>query len=188
MKLSAARAALFVVDIQERLVPAMPDEAMQRVVKHGQILIQAARVLGLPIVVSQQYPKGLGATIAPIEEALASSGGAATVHRFDKLEFSAARAPGFLALAPKLGRDQWIVCGMETHVCVLQSALELAAAGYETHVVADAASSRRVESHRIALERLRSSGITIVTTEMVVFEWLRRAGTAEFRDLLTLIK
>jgi len=188
VKLSAARAALFVVDIQERLVPAMPDEAMQRVVKHGQILIQAARVLGLPIVVSQQYPKGLGATIAPIEEALASSGGAATVHRFDKLEFSAARAPGFLALAPKLGRDQWIVCGMETHVCVYQTARDLVARGHATHVVSDAVCSRADANWRIGLELATRAGAIATATEVVVFDLLERAGTEAFKTLSKAIK
>ena len=185
MKLSAARAALFVVDIQERLVPAMAPEAIARVVKETQILIQAARVLELPIVVSQQYPKGLGATIAPIEEALA---GAANVHRFDKLEFSAAIAPGFLALAPKLGRDQWIVCGMETHVCVYQTVRDLVARGHATHVVSDAVCSRTDANWRIGLDLASRAGAIPTSTEVVVFDLLERAGSERFKTLSRAIK
>src|SRR5690242_11534336 len=111
-RLYRARTALLVVDIQERLAAVMPEEAMTQTVRNTALLIAAARRLGLPIVVSQQYPKGLGPTLPAIEQALA---GADKLHRFDKLEFSA--APG----APNLGRDQWIVCGMEAHVCVFQT-------------------------------------------------------------------
>jgi len=138
--LSRRRAALLVVDIQDRLLPAMPEAALADVMRNAQILIAAAAQLGLPIVVSQQYPKGLGATAQPIEDALAA---APAVHRFDKLEFSAAAAPAFAALAVPggLGRDQWIVCGMESHVCVYQTARDLVARGWDVHVCADAVSA-----------------------------------------------
>ena len=134
MQLSRTRAALLVVDIQDRLLPAMPDDIAADLIKNTKILIEAAKRLELPIVVSQQYPKGLGPTNQAIVDALANT----KHHAFDKLEFSAAAAPGFLELAPKLGRDQWIVCGMETHVCVYQTARDLVARGYAAHVCADA--------------------------------------------------
>ena len=180
MLMRAAQSFLLVVDVQEKLAPVVlaPEAAIANIAT----LIKAAQRLAIPCLACEQYPKGLGRTVAELAALLP----AGAVHA--KVHFSCYGEPGWPERVRSLGRRQAIVCGMETHVCVLQSALELAAAGYETHVVADAASSRRVESHRIALERLRSSGITIVTTEMVVFEWLRRAGTAEFRDLLTLIK
>jgi len=185
VKLVAGRAALFVVDIQERLIPAMRPDDVARVVKHTQILIQAARVLGLPIVVSQQYPKGLGATIAPIEEALA---GASDLHRFDKLEFSAALAPAFVALAPKLVRDQWIVCGMESHVCVYQTVRDLAARGLEAHVVSDAVCSRAEANWRIGLDLCARAGAVVTSTEVVVFDLLERAGSEEFKTLSKAIR
>lgn len=187
--LSRSRAALLVVDIQERLVPAMAEDIAGRVIKHSAILIDAAARLGLPIVVSQQYPKGLGATVAPIEEALAfaASSGAA-LHRFDKLEFSAAAAPAFAALAPALRRDQWIVTGMETHVCVYQTARDLAARGAAVHVVADAVCSRTKANWRIGLDLAARAGAIPTSTEVCVFDLLGRAGTDEFKALSKAIK
>jgi nicotinamidase-related amidase len=182
--LTHTRAALLVVDIQERLVPAMPEAALAQVIKNTRILITAARTLHLPIVVSQQYPKGLGATIAPIEEALDG----AAVHRFDKLEFSAEAAPGFAALAPKLGRDQWIVCGMETHVCVYQTLRGLVTRGYQAHVVADAVSSRTKANWKVGLSLAERAGAIVTSTEVCVFDLLERAGSDEFKLLSKAIK
>jgi len=186
MRLSRTRAALFVVDIQERLVPAMPPEIAARVIHNTAVLIQAAGRLGLPIVVSQQYPKGLGATVAPIEDALAACGG--TIHRFDKLEFSAAAAPDFATLAPKLGRDQWIVTGMEAHVCVFQTARDLAARGHATHVVTDAVCSRTKANWRIGVDLVARAGAIPTSTEVCVFDLLGRAGSDEFKALSKAIK
>jgi nicotinamidase-related amidase len=182
--LAHTRAALLVVDIQERLVPAMPEAALAKVIKNTTILITAARTLHLPIVVSQQYPKGLGATIAPIEAALDG----AAVHRFDKLEFSAEGAPGFAALAPKLNRDQWIVCGMETHVCVYQTLRGLVTRGYQAHVVADAVSSRTKANWKIGLGLAERAGAIVTSTEVCVFDLLERAGGDDFKALSKVIK
>ncbi len=183
--LSRARAALLVVDIQERLVPAMPAAVYEQVVKNSTILIQAARTLGLPIVVSQQYPKGLGPTVPQIEAALA---GAAELYRFDKLEFSAAAAPGFAAVAPKLARDQWVVCGMETHVCVYQTLRGLVARGYQAHVAADAVSSRTKANWRVGLGLAEKAGAVVTSTEVCVFDLLERAGSDEFKLLSKAIR
>ncbi|HUJ59278.1 MAG TPA: isochorismatase family protein [Kofleriaceae bacterium] len=183
--LSRARAALLVVDIQERLAPAMEPDALDRVVRNTRILIEAARRLGLPIVVSQQYPKGLGDTIAPIEDALA---GAPALHRYDKLEFSAADCPAFAQLAPGLARDQWIVCGMETHVCVYQTARGLASRGYATHVAADAVSSRTDANWTIGLGLCEAAGAIVTSTEACVFDLLGAAGSDEFRALSKAMK
>src|SRR5579884_470261 len=121
--LERSRAALLVVDIQDRLVPAMPDDIAQLVIRNSTVLISTAALLGLPIACSQQYPKGLGPTVPAIEQALqAAQARGAKVHRFDKVEFSAAAAPAFVALAPHLPQNQWLVCGMEAHVCVYQTA------------------------------------------------------------------
>ena len=182
--LTHTRAALLVVDIQERLVPAMPEAALAQVIKNTRILIQAARTLHLPIVVSQQYPKGLGATIAPIEEVLDG----AAVHRFDKLEFSAEAAPAFGAIATKLSRDQWIVCGMETHVCVYQTLRGLVTRGFQAHVVADAVCSRTKANWQIGLGLAERTGAIVTSTEVCVFDLLERAGSDEFKLLSKAIK
>jgi nicotinamidase-related amidase len=191
LALSRSRAALLVVDIQERLVPAMPEDVVGRVVKNTAILIDAAARLGLPIVVSQQYPRGLGGTVPAIDQALgqaiAAAGGAA-IHRFDKLEFSAAAAPAFAALAPRLGRDQWIVTGMEAHVCVYQSARDLVRRGMAVHVVADAVCSRAKANWRTGLALAERAGAIPTSTEVCVFDLLGRAGTDEFRALSRAIK
>jgi nicotinamidase-related amidase len=177
--LSRSRAALLVVDIQERLAPAMPEAVLAQVVKNTKILIEAARRLGLPIVVSQQYPKGLGPTLPAIEDALV---GAEGVHRFDKLEFSA--APG----APNLGRDQWIVCGMEAHVCVYQTARGLVGRGYQVHVAADAICSRTRDNWKIGRKLIERAGAIVTSTEVCVFDLLERAGSDDFKALSKAIK
>jgi nicotinamidase-related amidase len=183
--LSRSRAALLVVDIQDRLLPAMPEDALAAVMRNSAILIQAADQLGVPIVVSQQYPRGLGATARPIEDALAAARG---VHRFDKLEFSAAAAPAFAALAPRLRRDQWIVCGMETHVCVYQSARDLVARGWDVHVATDAVCSRTPANREVGLGLMARAGAIPSSTEVCVFDLLGRAGSDEFRALSKVIK
>jgi nicotinamidase-related amidase len=183
--LAKHRAALLVVDIQERLAPAMPPAVLEQVVKNTRILIESARRLAMPIVVSQQYPKGLGATLPAIEDALA---GAEHVHRFDKLEFSAVDCADFAQLAPQLGRDQWIVCGMETHVCVYQTVRGLVQRGYQAHACADAVSSRTKTSWRTGLGLVERAGGIVTTTEATVFDLLQRAGTDDFKALSKLVK
>jgi len=183
--LSPSRAALLVIDIQERLAPVMPSEVLPQLVRNAQILIEAAKRMALPIVVSQQYPKGLGATIAPIEEALA---GAPVLHRFDKLEFSAAATPEFGALYPRLARDQWIVCGVETHVCVYQTVRGLVDRGAAVHVCADAVASRSAANFRTGMALIERAGGVPTSTEATVFELLARAGSDDFKLLSRLIK
>jgi isochorismate hydrolase len=194
-RLSRARVALLVVDIQDRLVQAMPPEIAAQVIKHTEILIGAAARLGLPIVVSQQYPKGLGPTVAPVEQALAAAIDAgADVFRLDKLTFSAAATPEFEALPParKLGavmaREQWVVCGMETHICIYQTARDLVGPANAVHVVADAVCSRTKANWKIGLELVRGAGAQVTSTEAVVFDLLAEAGTDEFKALARTIK
>ena len=183
--LDRRRAALLVVDIQDRLLPVMPDDALAEVLRNTAILIAASAQLGLPIVVSQQYPRGLGATARSVEDALAQARG---VHRFDKLEFSAAAAPAFAALAPGLARDQWIVCGMETHVCVYQTARDLVARGWDVQVCADAVCSRTAANRELGLGLMARAGAIVTATEACVFDLLGRAGSDEFRALSRVIK
>ena len=183
--LATQRAALLVVDIQERLVPAMPEAVLAQVVKNSRILIETARRLKLPIVVSQQYPKGLGATVPAIEAALA---GAENLHRFDKLEFSAVDCAAFAELAPKLGRDQWIVCGMETHVCVYQTVRAMVARGLRVHVPGHACLSRTRENWRVGMELMARAGAVPTSTETVLFDLVKRAEGENFRALTKLVK
>jgi nicotinamidase-related amidase len=183
--LSRTRAALLVVDIQDRLLPSMPEATLADVLRNTRILIEAADRLGLPIVVSQQYPRGLGTTTQPIEDALAP---ARRVHRFDKLEFSSVASPAFAQLAPTLGCDQWIVCGMETHVCVYQSARDLVARGWAAHVCADAVCSRTGLNRELGLGLMERAGAIITSTEICVFDLLGRAGSDEFRALSKAIR
>ena len=171
---------LLMVDIQERLLPAMADP--DSVQANGAILLKAAMRLGVPMLGSEQYPKGLGPTVSVLR-ALVPEG--ATLA---KTAFSCAGDPALRARIARLERPQAVVCGIETHVCVLQTALDLTAEGYRCFVVRDACSSRRQASTDAAVARLQLAGVAIVTTEMVLFEWLHDAATPEFRDVSALIR
>jgi nicotinamidase-related amidase len=183
MLLDRTRAQLLVVDVQEKLLPAMHEG--ERMVERCVILMQAAQRLGIPITISEQYRKGLGATVARLDNIK----GDAPV--MEKMHFSCAADPAITAHVDSLargGRSQLVICGIETHVCVAQSALEFKAMGLPVTVVADAVTSRKPESVSLALLRMSAAGVTIANTEMAVFEWLHQAGTAEFKDLSKLIK
>lgn len=195
-RLLRARAALLVVDLQERLLAAMPAPVAAQVVRNTNVLVAAAGRMGIPIVVSQQYPKGLGQTvpdlIAGLTEAEEVHG--TPVYRFDKVEFSAAACAEFRALPPAeldgplMRREQWIVCGMETHVCVYQTVRDLVGPACAVHVVADAVASRTKANWRLGLELCRDTGARVTSTEVVVFDLLQQAGTPEFKDLSKRIK
>ena len=178
--LSRERAALLVVDIQERLAPAMPEEVLAQVIRNTKILIEGAKVLDLPIVVSQQYPKGLGQTVAAIESILPP-----TAQRFDKVEFSAG---GLVQPDARNGRDQYIIAGMEAHICVYQTARELVARGLRAFVAIDAVCSRTKLNWKVGRDLIEKAGATVTSTETVLFELLGRAGTDEFKAISKLIR
>lgn len=156
----------------------------ERLLGSLRILIAGALELGVPITVSEQYPAGLGATVKDIQDAVG-------VHavRHPKLDFSCMRDPAIRAAidAQAKTRRQLIVTGIEAHVCVLQTALDAAEAGYSVFVVEDAVSSRKEASRASALRRIEGNAVA-VTTEMVIFEWLQRAGTDSFRKLSKLVR
>ncbi len=179
MLIKAERSSLLVVDVQEKLAPAMSD--IDRVVENTSILMRAASRLSVPQLVSEQYPKGLGATLASLCEL--SDGEAAP-----KMSFSCMGDSAFESRFNALGRNQAVIAGIEAHVCVLQTAMDLLDRNMQVFVVADATSSRSPDSHSMALHRLSGAGAGIVTTEMVLFEWLGQAGTPEFKELSKLIK
>jgi nicotinamidase-related amidase len=180
MLLDAARSVLLIVDVQEKLLPAMAEP--DAVVANGKILMEAAARLGVPVVVSEQYPKGLGPTV-PALAALA-----APESIMAKLHFSCAEDPAIGARLASLGRSQIVIAGIESHVCVLQTALGLGGKGVTSIVAADATSSRAPANKAAAMARFAANKIETVTTEMVVFEWLGRAGTPEFKDLSRLVR
>jgi len=180
MLIKAEESVLLVVDVQERLLPAMaePDLVVDNITR----LIRSARRLAVPIVASEQYRKGLGLTVAPLRTLMEED------ERLEKLHFSCAQDPDIAARIESLGRRQIVICGIEAHVCVLQSALGFQSRGLSSFVVADATSTRSQDSKRLALERLGAAGINVVSVEMVLFEWLNQADTPAFRDLRELIK
>ena len=178
------RSALVVVDMQERLMPAIAEGDV--VIRTAGILIEASRQLDVPVVVTEQYPKGLGPTVDTIASRLPND--AAVV---EKMTFSAARNFDFATLIDGFkaeGRDHIVICGVESHVCVMQTAADLDAEGCTVHIVADACGSRAPASKNAALARFGALGISRVTTEMVMFEWLEAAGTAEFKAVSRLVK
>jgi len=180
MLIDRHQSLLLIVDIQEKLAPAIHEGAAA--IANNQRLLAAADRLGVPIVVSEQYVRGLGPTVQDLQPLPPRA------QRFEKMHFSCAREPGFLDLIADSGRRRIIVTGMEAHVCVLQTVLGLLDAGYAVCLVEDATSSRTPANRAAAISRMREAGADIVTTEMVLFEWLERAGTDEFRTLLPLIK
>lgn len=181
MILDSARSILLIVDIQEGLSPVMADP--RTVLRNSATLLRAAERLEVPVVISEQYPKGIGHTVGELLE-LAPAGAV-----IEKIHFSCANTPAIQERLKSMpGRDQIVVAGIEAHVCVLQTALGLKEAGWRPAVVADACSSRVASNHQAAMERMRANGIEVVTTEMALFEWLHCAGTPEFKDMIKLIK
>lgn len=174
------RAALVIVDVQERLLRevARRDEVVKKVAN----LAEAAAVLGLPVLVTEHASKTFGATAPEIAAKLA---GAPAVQ---KLIFSCFRVDEFREKAGALGRKQLVVAGLETHICVCQTVLDGIAAGYSVHVARDACSARSEADHAVGLEKMAMAGAVPCSTEMAIFELLERAGTDEFRRLLPLIK
>ncbi len=171
---------LVIIDIQQKLLPAMNNP--ERVCKNAGILAAAANILKLPTIITEQYPKGLGNTIEEISAHLTD---AAVI---EKSSFSCARNEDFLSALKKNSRHQVLICGIEAHVCVLQTAFDLSVLGYQVHLAADAVSSRNPENITNALERMRRAGITISNTESALFEMLDDSAHENFREISKLIK
>jgi len=172
---------LVIVDMQEKLVPAVQKPA--RVVETVRILASASSKLHVPIIVTEHCPDKIGHTDPALQAAAAPMG-----HTITKVHFNALAETDNRKTIASLNRRQAIVCGTETHVCVLQTAMGLLGAGYNVLIVADGVSSRKKRDRKIALQRLAGKGADLVTAEMVIFEWLHRADTDDFRITLPLIK
>ena len=173
--LERERAALVVIDVQEAFAKAV--DRFDEVAAQTAILVQGARVLGLPVLVTEQYPRGLGETVEPVRDALGDA------PRLAKTVFSAARAEGF----DLQGRDQALVCGVETHVCVSQTAHDLLAGGVEVHVAVDAVSSRTTANREVGLRKMTESGAILTSVETALFELLGEAGSDEFKTIQKLV-
>jgi isochorismate hydrolase len=201
LAIEPARAVLLVVDVQERLAQVMDPAMRASAERNLGILVAMAGRLRLPVVVSEQYKKGLGPTLPSVEAALAAAAAPAApaapapagleVWRFEKLAFACTAAPEFAPVSAAMataGRDQWIVTGMETHICVYQTVRGLAAAGARVQVVRDAVCSRTSESRDVGLDLCARAGAIVTTTETVVFDALGVAGSDDFKALSRLIK
>lgn len=180
--LEAEQCALVVVDIQEKLLPPIFNK--EALVKNSQLLIRLAKILDLPIMVTTQYSKGLGATVPEIASLLEG------VTAFDKLEFSCFGSDRFRSRLKALpgNRNTVLLCGMEAHICVMQTALGALNEGYLVHVASDAVGSRAEWNWKTGLDRMKSAGAVISSTEMMMYELLRCSGTPQFKELLQYLK
>jgi nicotinamidase-related amidase len=173
-------AVLLIIDIQERLVPAMKDK--DKVVKNCQHLIELAKMYAIPVLVTEQYPKGLGRTVPELQSSLAE------YRPIEKTSFGCCGEPAFLSELKKLNRKKIIVTGMETHVCVLQTVTGLLKDGLVPHLVQDAVCSRSEENWKTGIEFMRDAGAIVTCTETVLFQLLKAAGTEEFKKISQRIK
>jgi nicotinamidase-related amidase len=185
-RLDRQHAALLIVDVQERLTAVMAPGEVATLEQNLVLLLELARRTGLPVVVSEQYPRGLGPTIPALRTWLAEAGLA--VDRIEKLAFAATDDPGFLEVHRRLGRKQWIVAGLETHICVFQTARGLRALGDEVHVPSDAVLSRAPLNLHAGLRLIERAGAVVTTTETVIFDVLQKAGSDEFKAMSRLVK
>jgi nicotinamidase-related amidase len=183
-RLDPKTTVLLVVDVQEKLAAAMPAETMASVVKNIGILLDAARPLGVRVVASEQYPKGLGPTVGEVARKLEGLG----VTPLPKTSFDACSELAIARVLSELAPRSVVVVGMESHVCVFQSARELVKRGYATFVVADAVVSRREENRRIGLSLCERAGATATATETVLFDLLGEAGTDAFKTVSRLVR
>lgn len=172
MLLSKDKSCVLLVDVQEKLTPLVRES--QNLINRCSWLLKLASDLGVPCTISEQYPSGLGASIAQ----LSGFGNA-----FAKIHFSCWRDSLLRQSLKDLKKQQIILIGIETHVCVLQTAIDMIIAGLDVFVVVDAVSSRHNNDHKYGLKRMKQAGANLVTSEMIFFEWLEQAGTAKFKEL-----
>jgi nicotinamidase-related amidase len=180
--LESDRCALVVIDIQEKLLP--PIFQKEQLVRNSQLLIRLAGILKIPVLMTEQYRHGLGNTVAEIASLLPET------QAIDKLQFSCFGSEAFCSMAKRLpgNRNTLLLCGMESHICVTQTALAALREGYIVHVASDAVSSRTEWNWKIGLERMRAAGAVISSTEMMIYELLRASGTPAFKEMLGYLK
>lgn len=180
--LEAAHCALVVVDIQEKLLPPIFEK--ERMVRNSQLLIRLAKILNLPVLATTQYVKGLGPIIPEIVSLLDGT------PQYNKVEFGCFNNSEFCSAVKQLPRDRntLLLCGMESHICVTQTALGALNQGYIVHVAADAVSSRSEFNWKIGLKRMRQAGAVLSSTEMMMYELMRASGTPVFKEMLQHLK
>jgi nicotinamidase-related amidase len=183
MRFDRSKTVLAIIDVQEKLMPVIHDHSA--VEKNIDRLIRGCHILGIPILVTEQYVKGLGHTVESVWKALEETG---NYHPVEKMCFSANRCDAFRLALGGLERRQVLVAGVETHVCVFQTVEDLLEEQFEVGIVADAVSSRTLGNKEVALRRLTSDGAKITSTEMALFELLVASGTDEFRAISKLVK
>jgi nicotinamidase-related amidase len=176
------KAVLVVIDVQEKLCVAMNDDVLKKLTKNIGILLESATELNMPVLVTEQYVKGLGATLPELKE---KASGAAF---FEKMTFSCCGGDDFVAALKATGRKQVVITGMETHVCVLQTVIELREAGFDVHIVRDAVMSRNKQNWETAVQAMTLAGAVPTCTESVLFQLLKVAGTEEFKKLSKLVR
>jgi len=181
-KMEREQVVLIVIDVQEVLMKKMDQEVKKKVIQNIQTLITFAKEMGIPILITEQYPKGLGNTVAEIKMEMGS------ILPIEKFSFSCCGVVAFNNQLNHLGRKQILLTGIEAHVCVLQTANDLIQEGYEVHVVADAVCSRNKFDWETGLRWMGKRGAMISTTEIIAFQLLKEAGTEEFRGLSKLLK
>jgi nicotinamidase-related amidase len=172
---------LLVIDVQEKLCRAMDPEVLRQLTGNVSILLETAKELNIPVLITEQYTRGLGETLSEIKEKL-------PVSAMEKMSFSCCGDEAFMNRLKELKRKQVIVAGMEAHVCVLQTVLELLAQGYHVHVVNDAVMSRKKKNWKLGLNMAASAGGVVTSTEAAMFQLLKVAGTEEFKKLSKLVR
>lgn len=181
VKLDRTRAAVLIIDVQERLVPAIEPAALARVLKYSKALVGTAKEMGIPVLGTEQYPKGLGPMVKEIAELLPAPS-------LQKMTFSCPADAGIAKALADTGRKQVIVAGMETHVCVFQTVRDLVEQGYEVHLCTDAVASRTEEHRQGGIHLAREVGAIVTTAETAIFDLLHQAGTPEFKKVSPLLK
>lgn len=178
--ISKGEAALIIIDVQEKLFPLISDK--EKILENMRKLIRFAKIINMPIILTEQYPRGLGSTVPEIKELIPD------VQPIEKLEFSCFGSEKFRIALKELNVKTIIIAGIETHICVAQTSIEGIKNGYRVCVVVDATSSRRLEDKNTAIKRMMQSGVIVASTEMLIYELLKKAGTEEFREALKLVK
>lgn len=174
-------AILVIVDVQEKLARAMKAEIVEKIVKNISVLVELCKIYQIPVVITEQYPKGLGSTLVEIKNILKE-------RVIEKIHFSCVQEKEFISKIEEFNRKKIILTGMETHVCVWQTALDLLIRDYNVFVPYDCVCSRRKEDWKVALELIKEAGGVITSAETLVFQILKKAGTSEFKKILEFIK
>jgi nicotinamidase-related amidase len=183
-RLVPSKSLVAVIDVQERLAAAMPPDRMSEVIRRIDVILSAAELLGVRVIATEQYPKGLGPTVSPLGDKLAKMGALP----IEKTAFSAIEVPRFAARLEEIAPSAVIVVGMEAHVCVYQSVRDLVSRGFEVHVPIDAVVSRHDDDRTTGIALCERAGAVRTTTETVIFDWLGGAGTDIFRTVSKLVR